>query len=327
MRRPAEQLRSDALAIWQAGLEAVRSEPLLRNHVRVVGRMLHVGDEAIDLDRVGRIVVVGAGKAGAGMAAGIERALGGELMAEKNLTGWINVPADCLRPLERIHLHAARPAGVNEPTSEGVAGAEEILRLVAGLDERDLCLCLLSGGGSALLPAPAEGITLADKQAVTRHLSQSGANIQELNTVRKQLSRIKGGGLMRACRAGRLLTLIISDVIGDPLDVIASGPTVPNLSTAADALAVLEKFHAREAGVAESVFEFLLAATDSAAPEEFPPNRDHEEQPGRSTVSDEHILRVICEVKVGRTEQHPEEVGVALYRRLADIPDRTVTLK
>ena len=268
MRRSAEQLRSDALAIWQAGLEAVRSEPLLRNHLRVVGRMLHVGNEAIDLDRVGRIVVVGAGKAGAGMAAGIERALGGELMAEKHLTGWINVPADCLRPLERIHLHAARPAGVNEPTSEGVAGAEEILRLVAGLDERDLCLCLLSGGGSALLPAPAEGITLADKQAVTRHLSQSGANIQELNTVRKQLSRIKGGGLMRACRAGRLLTLIISDVIGDPLDVIASGPTVPNLSTAADALAVLEKFHAREAGVAESVFEFLLAATDSAAPED-----------------------------------------------------------
>ena len=265
MRRPAEQLRSDVLAIWQAGLEAVRSEPLLRSHVRVVGRMLHVGDEAIDLDRVGRIVVVGAGKAGAGMAAGIEWALGGELMAEKNLTGWINVPADCLRPLERIHLHAARPAGVNEPTSEGVAGAEEILRLVAGLDERDLCLCLLSGGGSALLPAPAEGITLADKQAVTRHLSQSGANIQELNTVRKQLSRIKGGGLMRACRADRLLTLIISDVIGDPLDVIASGPTVRDSSTAADALAVLEKFHAREAGVVESVFEFLLAATDNAA--------------------------------------------------------------
>ena len=264
MRRPAEQLRSDALAIWQAGLEAVRSEPLLRNHLRVVGRMLHVGDEAIDLDRVGRIVIVGAGKAGAGMAAGIERAFGGELMAEKRLTGWINVPADCLRPLERIHLHAARPAGVNEPTSEGVAGAEEILRLVAGLDERDLCLCLLSGGGSALLPAPAEGITLADKQAVTRHLSQSGANIQELNTVRKQLSRIKGGGLMRACRAGQMLTLIISDVIGDPLDVIASGPTVPNLSTAADALAVLEKFHAREADVAESVFEFLRAASHVA---------------------------------------------------------------
>lgn len=261
MRRSAEQLREDALAIWQAGLEAVRSEPLVREQVRVDGRGLHVGDETIDLDRVGRIVVVGAGKAGAGMAAGIEAALGGELMAENNLTGWVNVPADCLRSLERIHLHAARPAGVNEPTEEGAAGSEKILRLVASLDERDLCLCLLSGGGSALLPAPAEGISLADKQAVTRHLSHSGANIQELNTVRKQLSRIKGGGLMRACRAGRLLTLIISDVIGDPLDVIASGPTVADTSTPADALAVLEKFRAREAGVGESVFEFLRATS------------------------------------------------------------------
>ncbi|MCH8923927.1 MAG: DUF4147 domain-containing protein, partial [Planctomycetes bacterium] len=246
------------------GLEAVRSEPLVREHVRVDERTLHVGNETVDLDDVGRIVVVGAGKAGAGMAAGIEQALGGKLMAEKNLTGWINVPADCLRPLERIHLHAARPAGVNEPTEEGVAGSEEILRLVAGLDERDLCLCLLSGGGSALLPAPAKGISLADKQAVTRHLSHSGANIRELNTVRKQFSRIKGGRLMLACGAGRLVTLIISDVIGDPLDVIASGPTVPDLSTTADALAVLEKFRAREAGVPASVIEFLHTIADAA---------------------------------------------------------------
>ena len=110
-----------------------------------------------------------------------------------------------------------------------------------------MCLCLLSGGGSALLPAPVPGISLADKQAVTRHLSAAGANIAELNTVRKQLSRIKGGGLARACRAGRLITLIISDVLGDPLDVIASGPTVQDQSTAADALAILERYRWRRA--------------------------------------------------------------------------------
>ncbi len=109
----------------------------------------------------------------------------------------------------------------------------------------------------ALLPAPAAGITLADKLAVTRLLSAAGANIAELNTVRKQLSRIKGGGLARACRAGRFVTLIISDVLGDPLDVIASGPTVPDTSTPEEALAVLQKFGAREAGVSEAVFEHL----------------------------------------------------------------------
>src|SRR6185436_15287937 len=106
----------------------------------------------------------------------------------------------------------------------------------------DLCICLLSGGGSALLPAPVAGVSLSEKQAVTRLLSAGGANIEELNTVRKQLSRIKGGGLARACRAGRLITLIISDVLGDPLDVIASGPTVADRRTPIDAVAVLERY-------------------------------------------------------------------------------------
>jgi glycerate 2-kinase len=262
MPRTADQLRDDALRIWRAGVEAVRSDRLVRENVRVEGRMLVIGEgtgdgDAIDLAAVRRIAVVGAGKAGAGMAAGVEEALGSHLMRDKQLTGWVNVPADCQRPLSRIHLHAARPAGVNEPTEEGVAGSAEILKIVETLGQDDLCLCLLSGGASALLPAPAGGITLADKQAVTRHLSGAGANIQELNTVRKQLSRIKGGGLARACRAGRLVTLIISDVLGDPLDVIGSGPTVPDTATAADALAVLERFGARQAGISPAVFGVL----------------------------------------------------------------------
>src|SRR6185295_7612869 len=118
--------------------------------------------------------VVGAGKAGAGMAAALEQILGPRLMEAKQLTGWINVPADCVQTLERIHLHAARPAGRNEPTAEGVHGTGEILRLVESLGPSDLCLCLLSGGGSALLPAPVPAITLADKLAITRHLSAAG---------------------------------------------------------------------------------------------------------------------------------------------------------
>jgi len=116
---------------------------------------------------------------------------------------------------------------------------------------------LISGGGSALLPAPAKGITLADKLAVTRHLSAAGANIEQLNTVRKQLSRIKGGGLLRACRAGRLVSLVVSDVLGDPLEMIASGPTVPDCSTPGEAIDILERFGAREAGISAEVFDFL----------------------------------------------------------------------
>jgi glycerate 2-kinase len=221
---------------------------------------LQIADEIMSLSSIRRIVVVGAGKAGAGMAAGLEAALGPEVLASQHVTGWINVPADCVRTLSRITLHAARPAGVNEPTADGVAGCEQILALVSQLTPDDLCICLLSGGGSALLPAPARGITLQDKLAVTRHLSGAGANIQQLNTVRKHLSRIKGGRLARACRAGQLVALIISDVLGDPLDVIASGPTVPDATTAEDALQVLEQFHARAAGISPAVFAALQAA-------------------------------------------------------------------
>ena len=275
-------LRRDALRIWQAGLDSVRSERLVREALRVEGPVLVVGQQRLRLDGIRRIAVVGAGKAGAGMAAAVEEILGPRLMEEKQLVGWVNVPADCVprtgtghglaqrgavdptstgetcapSPL-RIKLHAARPAGINEPTPAGVAGAAEILRLVEGLGPDDLCLCLISGGGSALMPAPVEGITLDDKLAVTRYLSAVGANIEQLNTVRKQLSRIKGGGLARACRAGQLVSLVISDVLGDPLDVIASGPTVEDTSTPRAALNVLDVFAARDGGVSPAIFAYL----------------------------------------------------------------------
>ena len=250
-------LLSDAMAIWHAGLAAVRSDRLVRDALRVEGSTLVVGEDDFPLSSIRRILVVGAGKAGAGMASAVEEVLGPRVAAEKQLAGWVNVPADCVRPLPHIHLHAARPAGVNEPTPAGAAGAAEILRRLATLGRDDLCLCLLSGGGSALLPAPVEAITLEDKLAVTQFLSAAGANIEQLNTVRKQLSRIKGGGLARACGAGRLLSLIISDVPGDPLDLIASGPTVEDRSTPADALASLRQFAAHESDIPAAVLRWL----------------------------------------------------------------------
>jgi glycerate 2-kinase len=261
--KSVSQLRADALAIWQAGVDAVRSDRLVSDNVRLDGQSLVVGDETIDLSKIGRIAVVGAGKAGAGMAAGLQQALGPQVLSDKKVRGWLNVPADCVRELKHIHLHPARPAGMNEPTAAGVLGAEKILEMVGAMGPDDICFCLISGGGSALLPAPLPGISLAEKQAITRLLSAGGANIEELNTVRKQLSQIKGGRLAKRCRAGRLITLIISDVLGDPLDIIASGPTVPDSHTAADALAILDRYLGNAETVAPGAFKHLRTAAEN----------------------------------------------------------------
>jgi hydroxypyruvate reductase/glycerate 2-kinase len=193
------------------------------------------------LERAPQILVLGGGKAGAAMAAGVEEALADRL---DRVRGVVNVPDDMVRPLRAIRLHPSRPAGTNEPTAAGVAGVEAMLELVAAAGPDDLALCPISGGGSALLPAPAEGITLGQKQEVTRLLHASGATIHEMNCVRKHLSRVKGGRLAQAF-AGQdriLFSLILSDVVGDPLDVIASGPTAADPTTFNDALGVLERY-------------------------------------------------------------------------------------
>ena len=257
----SQTLTEHAKQIWQAGVDAVDSGRLVKNAVSVSQNSLTVGGEEFDLRGPSRIVVVGAGKAGAGMAAALEEVLSAENLSKARagceITGWVNVPADCVRPLPRIHLHAARPAGVNEPTEEGVVGAQKILDLVASLTESDLCIVLLSGGGSALLPLPVDGVSLSDKQAITRLLMHGGATINELNCVRKHLSKIKGGGLAQAMAAGRMVTLVISDVIGDPLDVIASGPTVPDSSSPADALSIIERLIRDQSAVPENVIKTL----------------------------------------------------------------------
>jgi hydroxypyruvate reductase/glycerate 2-kinase len=223
------------------------------------------------LEKARRILVVGAGKAGAAMSAALEEALAAHL---DRISGIVNVPAELVRPLTRIRLHAARPAGSNHPTAEGIRGALQILDLMAGAGPDDVALCLLSGGGSALMPAPVPGISLEDKQCATRLLHECGATINEMNAVRKHLSRIKGGRLAQAFRGRALYSLIISDVVGDPLDVIASGPTAADPTTFADALAVLAKF-ALEGQVPRSVLDHLRRGAAGAldeTPKKLPAN-------------------------------------------------------
>jgi glycerate 2-kinase len=237
MSNASSLLREQARLIWQAAVSAVDPFELVRTFLTNPSPEL-----AEALAGSGRILVVGGGKAGPTMAAGVEAALANSL---DRLSGVVNVPAELVRPLFAIRLHAARPAGSNHPTAEGVAGVRAMLDLVTGAGRHDVGLCLLSGGGSALLPAPVAGITLEDKQHITALLHACGATINEMNCVRKHLSAIKGGRLAQAFGARPLFSLIISDVIGDPLDVIASGPTAPDPTTFADALAILDRFGLR----------------------------------------------------------------------------------
>ncbi len=258
-----DQLREDALEIWQAGLQAVTPARLFADKVRLDGRLLSISDLPVDLSCVRRLVVLGAGKAAAAMAIEFQRQVLSHLPSTIEVRGWVNCPEGTFEPpdsVSGIQLYAARPAGINEPTQKVIYGTKQILDLAADCDERDLVICLLSGGGSALLAAPPGGITLADKQAVARYVAARGGDIQQLNAVRRVLSNVKGGGLARTCQAGRLITVILSDVLGDSLETIASGPTV--LKAPADpavALQVLDELQLAGKPELDNVLRYLRA--------------------------------------------------------------------
>lgn len=215
--------RETALQVVQAALAAVDPAAAVRRHVRREGDHLFIGDRRYDLTGFDRVFIVGAGKASAPMAAALTDILGDRLTA-----GWVNVKYGHQLAVPSVTIHQA---GHPVPDAAGVAGTEAIMRLVAEAGERDLVLCALSGGGSALMTLPAPGLTLADFQSMTQTLLRSGATINELNLLRKHLDQVKGGGLARLAAPATLVSLILSDVVGNPLDVIASGPTVPDPTT------------------------------------------------------------------------------------------------
>jgi hydroxypyruvate reductase len=234
----ATELRKAAIEIFGAAVQAVDPAAAIHRHMKREGTRLTIGGEVLDLAAVRQIVVVGLGKAGASMAGAVE-----EILGERIQRGVVVTKYGHVQPMKTIRLHEA---GHPVPDEAGIAGAQAILDCVKGLGPEDLVLVLISGGGSALTPAPVEGISLAEKQALTKALLACGADIREMNMLRKHISRIKGGQLARAAQPAQVRTLILSDIVGDPLDAIASGPTVPDPTTYADALGILDKYRIRQ---------------------------------------------------------------------------------
>jgi glycerate 2-kinase len=208
--------------------------------VKLIGNELEIGTLSLKLPQFRRVLVIGGGKASAGMALEIELLLGNRITG-----GSVNIPAYAepspAEPSPTSSRITFNPATHPIPSGKGVRGVKNMLRLVGQPSRKDLVICLISGGGSALMPLPTAGITLSDKQKTTELLLRSGANIHETNTVRKHLSGIKGGRLAEKLYPATVLSLIISDVVGDELESIASGPTVPDDTTYQDAYEVLQR--------------------------------------------------------------------------------------
>ncbi|MBN1811101.1 MAG: glycerate kinase [Anaerolineae bacterium] len=233
-------LKAAAIELQQAALAAVEPAAAVRRHVRREGDVLLVADCCYDLGDCERVFVVGGGKAAVPMADATVSILGERLTEGVVVTKYEHV-VGWSAPRFRV-VEAGHPV----PDENSVRGAQAVADLADRATERDLVICLISGGGSALLTLPVPGFTLADLQALTDALLRCGATINEVNTVRKHCSGIKGGNLARLVAPAQLMTLILSDVVGDPLDVIASGPTVPDSTTLLDAWAVLRRYEISE---------------------------------------------------------------------------------
>jgi hydroxypyruvate reductase len=229
-----EKTKSTLKKIFTAGLKSVDPEQAVKRHVRLAENRLLVGEYSYPVDSFERIIVTGFGKATAPMARAFEDILGDRLT-----DGWITVKYGHGVPLKKVRI---MEAGHPVPDEAGLRATRFILERLKECTGKDLVLCALSGGGSALSPAPRAPVELSEIQKTTRLLLECGATISEINSLRKHLSACKGGQLARAAYPATVVTLILSDVVGDPLDVISSGPTVPDPSTFSDCLEIVERY-------------------------------------------------------------------------------------
>jgi glycerate 2-kinase len=232
MKIPPSPIRPLLKKLIVRGLTAANARTAVGRAISRNGMKLIIGRRRYDLSRYERVVVVGAGKATASMARAVEQRLGPRLHG-----GFVVVKHGHVVPTKRI---VVAEAGHPVPDRSGQRAAARLCAMAAELGPRDLLIVLLSGGASSLLPAPVAGVTLADKQRTTQELLRCGASIHDINTVRKHLSRIKGGRLAELTEA-TVVTVILSDVLGDDLSAVASGPTVPDPTTYQEAVAILKR--------------------------------------------------------------------------------------
>ncbi|MEM2248997.1 MAG: DUF4147 domain-containing protein, partial [Candidatus Bathyarchaeia archaeon] len=261
--REARQIALDAI---ERAIKAVDPKRLIHSRVTLSNDKLTVNGKSFDLRSFRRIFVVGGGKASGYMAEAIE-----EILGEKICDGVVVVPHGMAKAI-KTRIVRVHEAGHPIPDQSSVEGAKKIMELAEEADGSDLIICLISGGGSSLMTYPRNGISLEDKRRVTEILLKCGANINEINTVRKHLSKFKGGQLARSAYPATLISLLLSDVVGDHLDVIASGPTAPDSTTFKDAINVLKKYNIWDA-VPSSVRD-ILTSGEKGLVEENPKNGD-----------------------------------------------------
>ena len=249
----SNSLRKDALYLFEEGIKSVKPERLIKNHFIVAEDKVIISDvntntEKFYLDEFEKVFVIGAGKASAAMASELEK-----ILSDKIDSGVVVTKYGFGVDLKRIELIEA---GHPLPDENGVIAADKIKRLCSKAGEKDLIINLLSGGASSLLPSPANGISLEEKIKTTELLLNSGATIDEINTIRKHISKIKGGQLMQAAYPATVISLIISDVIGDDPGIIGSGPFVPDDTTFSDCLNILTKYNL-VSSVPSAVLQYL----------------------------------------------------------------------
>ena len=256
--RRSHDLTHDAIDIFLAAVEAVRPERLIPRVARRDGSIVWFNQLEFDLEKYSRVFVVGGGKASAAMAAPVEAILGSHLT-----DGVVVAKYGHAVPLKKIRVHEA---GHPVPDEDGVRATAELIGMVESAEQNDLVICLLSGGGSALLSSFEDAITLEDAQSLSRLLLSSGVPIQQINTIRKRISMIGGGKLARSAYPATVMTLVLSDVIGDPLESIASGPTVPDPSTFANVERILSEY-SLDTKLPESIRNFLNRGIAGKIPE------------------------------------------------------------
>ncbi|WP_299978714.1 glycerate kinase [Desulfobacula sp.] len=307
-----QKMRQDAVDIFNEGLGAVDPKICVHRCCRLKNNVLKVNNKAYNLDKFERIIVLGAGKAGASMACAVE-----EILQDRITAGIVIVKYNHIENLKRI---AIVEAGHPVPDTNGVAGAEKLLKMARQADDKTLVICLISGGGSALMTLPAHGITLENKQKTTKILLGCGATIHEINTIRKHLSRIKGGLLAQTVYPAPMICLVLSDVVGNDLDIIASGPAVADKGTFGQCLEIIETYGIKD-HLPKTVLQHFKKGSKNLIPETLKQGDPVFENVFHTTIASNINALLSAEKKARQLGYHTQILSSMIEGETTDVAD------